>query len=43
MVCIPAGSVRIPHGLVDVETLSTAILNARDYDESISRDIENGF
>lgn len=43
MVCIPAGSVRIPHGLVDVETLGTAILNARDYDESISRDIENGF
>ena len=34
MACIPAGSVRIPHGLVDVETLGTAILNARDYDES---------
>lgn len=34
MVCIPAGSVGIPHDLVDAETLGTAILNARDYDES---------
>ena len=34
MVCIPAGSVGIPHDLVDAETLDTAILNARDYDES---------
>ncbi|MGN0109798.1 MAG: hypothetical protein ACI38B_07005, partial [Bifidobacterium sp.] len=34
MVCIPAGSVGIPHDLVDAATLGTAILNARDYDES---------